>query len=70
LDDFNFKLDGDTLKDYMIEVLFRELGIAPYLQEEQCDKALAPYDDATAGVASGKKESNLINLLNCARKTK
>ncbi|XP_060567959.1 uncharacterized protein LOC132726631 [Ruditapes philippinarum] len=52
LNDFNFELDGDTLKDYMIEVLFRELGIAPYLQEEQCDKALAPYVDATEGVAS------------------
>ena len=63
LEDFDFDLDGDTLEDYMIEVFFREFGIASYLLQEQCNKALAPFADSTDGLASGNITAKLIFYL-------
>ncbi|XP_053398929.1 uncharacterized protein LOC128556927 [Mercenaria mercenaria] len=52
MNDFNFVFDGDSLKDYMIDVLFRELGIAAYLQDVQCNRADAPFSGSLNGLIS------------------
>ncbi|XP_053390116.1 uncharacterized protein LOC128553035, partial [Mercenaria mercenaria] len=44
-----YELDGDTLKDFMIEKLFDALGIAKYLEVTECKRELYPYINATDG---------------------
>ncbi|XP_053398719.1 uncharacterized protein LOC128556879 [Mercenaria mercenaria] len=49
MDDLGYAFDGGNLKEYMIEKLFDALGIAKYLKENECNRDLYPFANATNG---------------------
>jgi hypothetical protein len=49
-----YNVIGDNLKDFMIEKLFGALGIAKYLDENQCSDTRYPFVNATNGWTSGR----------------
>lgn len=55
MEDLGYSLGGHGgLKDYMIQKLFDALGVAKYLETNECSRQTYPFQNATNGWTTGK----------------